>query len=149
MTEYNSLSVYRGDLFDSLTRYGLGWDRFFDSLNPLLDTAVGSSNYPPYNIVDVGDSKYQIEMAVAGFKESELSIETKQNRLTVSGTKDKKEEKTYRFQGLASRAFSRTFVLPEHLVVCGAALKDGILTIDLKYVVPEELKPKQIPIKTQ
>ena len=149
MTEYNSLSVYRGDLFDSLTRYGLGWDQFFNSLNPLLDTASGSSNYPPYNIVDSGDSKYQIEMAVAGFNESELSIEAKQNRLTISGSKEKKEEtKTYRYQGLASRAFTRNFVLPEHLEVCGANLKDGILTIDLKYVIPEELKPKKIQIKS-
>ena len=147
MTEYNSLSVYRGDLFDSLTRYGLGWDQFFKSLNPLLDNAVSSTNYPPYNIVENGDI-YQIEMAVAGFKESDLSIEAKQNRLTISGSKQVKEDKTYRYQGLASRAFTRSFVLPEHLIVKGASLNDGILTIDLQYVVPEELKPKQIPIKT-
>lgn len=148
MTEYNSLSVCRGDLFNSLTRYGLGWDQFFKTLDPLLDNiAASSSNYPPYNIIENGDI-YQIEMAVAGFKESDLTIEFKQNRLTVSGAKQSKEDKTYRYQGLASRSFLRSFLLPEHTVVKGALLKDGMLTIDLQYVLPEELKPRQIPIKT-
>lgn len=149
MTEYNSLSVYKGDIFDSLTRYGLGWDSFFRNLNLDLNTAVESTKYPPYNLVETGENQYSIEMAVAGFDEKDISVEARQNRLTISGSRtDREENRTYHHQGLASRSFSRSFVLPEHMEVKAARIRNGILLIDLEYRIPESHKPRKIPILT-
>lgn len=149
MTEYNGLSLYRGDLFDSLSRHGLGWDSFFKSLNTNLDSVVSSTNYPPYNIIELGEDQYEIELAVAGFNDSDLIIEVRENRLNISGSKKERSEgRNYRHQGLASRAFARSFLLPEHMEVTGASLKDGILTVSMRFILPDEKKPRLIPIKT-
>lgn len=148
MTGYNELSLYRGDLFDSLSKYGLGWDSFFKSLNLDLNTAVESTKYPPYNLVETSENQYSIEMAVAGFDERDITVESNQNRLTISGSKESKTEgKTYHYQGLASRSFARSFVLPTNMNVVGASMKNGILTVNLEYHVPDAMKPKRIPIQ--
>ena len=134
--------------FSPLYRSTVGFDRLFTMLDSLGSPDNGQS-YPPYNIERTGTDAYRITMAVAGFGEDELSIEAKRNALTVKGEKVE-EEKTdgseYLHRGIASRAFERRFQLADHVEVVGAALKNGLLHIDLKREIPEEMKPRRISI---
>ena len=123
----------------------------FDRLASLLDAASVDSaqGYPPYNIERTGENDYLIEIAVAGFKPAELTIEVKENLLTVEGQKTANEE-TRRFlhRGLAERNFKRRFQLADYVLVRDAQLVDGLLSISLRRELPEQLKPRQIEIKT-
>lgn len=123
----------------------------FDRLVSLLDGVSGFDNdgatYPPYNIERLGDSQYRITMAVAGFGESEIDIEVKEQSLSVKGEKKAAEkEPQYLHRGIATRTFERRFQLADHVEVTGAELKDGLLHVDLVRNVPEKLKPRQIPV---
>ena len=134
--------------FSPLYRSTVGFDRLFTMLDSLAQPEGGQS-YPPYNIERTGDDAYRISMAVAGFSESEISIEAHRNVLTIKGerTEDSKEggnEVLYR--GIAARTFERRFQLADHVEVTGAALKNGLLHIDLKRNIPEEMKPRKIAI---
>jgi molecular chaperone IbpA len=132
--------------FAPLFRTAIGFDR----LARLMDTAAVSSEavtYPPYNIEKTGDDSYRLTMAVAGFRPSDIDITVKDNALLVSGrvaTEGQPAEVLYR--GIAGRAFERRFVLADHIVVEGADLKDGLLHVGLKRVVPEALKPRKVVI---
>ncbi len=132
--------------FAPLFRTAIGFDR----LARLMDTAVSSAeapSYPPYNIEKTGDDTYCLTMAVAGFSPDELDLTVKENTLVVSGRvngESTKGEVLYR--GIAGRAFERRFVLADHIVVDGADLKNGLLHVGLKRVVPEALKPRKIAI---
>ena len=131
-----------------LYRSTVGFDRFFS----LLDQATGfdgaAPGYPPYNIERTGENDYRITIAVAGFAEPELSIEAKENTLTVRGEKQAKEEKSgdVLYQGIAARAFERVFQLADFVLVKGAALENGLLHVDLVREIPEAKKPRQIKI---
>lgn len=125
----------------------------FDHLSQLIDSAFKmderAASYPPYNIAKLSEDEYEITMAVAGFKESELNIISQQNVLTVSGATSQKEEKdtkSYLHRGIATRNFERKFSLADHVKVEGAELADGLLTLKLKREIPEASKPKMIPI---
>ena len=124
----------------------------FDRLAGLLEAAAktdSASGYPPYNIENVGDNAYRIEIAVAGFKPEELAIEVKENLLTVTGKKPANDDqKRYLHRGLAARDFDRRFQLADYVVVTDANLADGLLAISLKRELPESLKPRQISINT-
>jgi molecular chaperone IbpA len=134
--------------FAPLYRSTVGFDRLFS----LLDTLAAPDNgqtYPPYNIERTGEDAYRISMAVAGFSDSEISIEAHRNVLTVKGerTEEKKEDgQELLYRGIAARAFERRFQLADHVEVTGATLKNGLLHIDLKRNIPEELKPRKIAI---
>lgn len=134
-----------------LFRHSVGFDRFDDLINTTL-RADQSSGYPPYDIIRDADGRYRVVMAVAGFREQELNITVQENSLRVSGQVEKKddadEELTWLHRGIARRAFERTFRLADHVRVTGAALKDGLLTIVLEQVVPEEAKPRMVPIQS-
>ena len=128
-------------------RSTVGFDRFFSLLDQA--TADGSPGYPPYNIERTGDDAYRISVAVAGFADSELSIEAKENTLTIRGDKQvKADEKPGEvlYQGIAARAFERRFQLADHVQVTGASLVNGLLHVDLVREIPEAKKPRQIPI---
>ena len=140
--------------FSPLYRSAVGFDR----LANLLDSAARSEaapGWPPYNIErlasgseDTGDS-YRIEVAVAGFRPDQLTIEVKENVLTVTGKKDSDDTtRTFLHRGLAERSFERRFQLADHIRVTEAELANGLLAITLTLEVPEALKPKQIAIKT-
>jgi molecular chaperone IbpA len=134
--------------FSPLYRSAVGFDR----LAALLDAAAATdsaSGYPPYNIERTDENAYRIEIAVAGFKPEELTIEAKENVLTVQGRKAANDE-TRRFlhRGLAERNFERRFQLADHVVVVDAQLTDGLLAIALKRELPEQLKPRRIEIST-
>ena len=123
----------------------------FDRLATLLDAAAqteGPTGYPPYNIETVGENAYRIEIAVAGFKPEELSIEVKEAVLIVQGRKSANDaERRFVHRGLAERNFERRFQLAEYVLVTEAKLADGLLAIDLKRELPEQLKPRRIEIK--
>ena len=122
----------------------------FDHLASLLDSANRpdkSGGYPPYNIESVAEDKYRITMAVAGFVESELDIQSEQNNLIVKGTKAQSgSENKYLYQGIAERNFERRFQLGDYIKVIDAELENGLLHISLEREIPEALKPRKIEI---
>lgn len=127
-------------------RSSIGFDRLFR----LLDEAqnLEPQSYPPYNIERVGEDEYRITMAVAGFGEKDIAIESKGNTLTVTGKKNGKDESVGEMlhQGIANRSFERRFQLADYVEVTGAELANGLLHVSLKREVPEALKPRQIAI---
>lgn len=123
----------------------------FDHLSQLIDSAFKiderGPSYPPYNIAKISEDDYEITMAVAGFKESELNIIAQQNTLTVSGAvTEKEEEKAYLHRGIATRSFERKFSLADHVKIVSADLADGLLTLKLVREIPEASKPRTIAI---
>ncbi len=123
----------------------------FDRLLSMLDKSAGAEqpSYPPYNIERTGENAYRITLAVAGFGEKELSVETRESTLTVRGSKEavaRDEKRDLLYQGIAARAFERRFQLADHVVVSGAASENGLLHIDLVREVPEAQKPRTIAI---
>jgi molecular chaperone IbpA len=132
-----------------LYRSTVGFDRLFSMLDKAPGFEGGGSPYPPYNIERTGENSYRVTIAVAGFSESELSIEAKENALTVKGEKQpgndgRKAEVLY--QGIAARAFERVFRLADFVEVKAAKLENGLLHIDLVREIPEAMKPRTIRI---
>ena len=127
-----------------LYRSTVGFDRLFS----MLDGFEAAPGYPPYNIERTGENDYRISVAVAGFGESELSIEAKENTLTIKGEKQVKQDTAAEvlYQGIAARAFERHFQLADYVVVKGASLENGLLHVDLVREIPEAKKPRSIPI---
>jgi molecular chaperone IbpA len=133
--------------FAPLYRSTVGFDRLVSLLDGVSGVDNESTTYPPYNIERLGDNQYRITMAVAGFGESEINIEVKEQSLSVKGEKKAAEkEPQYLHRGIATRTFERRFQIADHVEVTGADLKDGLLHIDLVRNVPEKLKPRQIPV---
>jgi molecular chaperone IbpA len=132
--------------FAPLFRTAIGFDR----LARLMDTAVSTAeapSYPPYNIEKTGDDTYRLTMAVAGFSPDDLDLTVKENTLVISGRVNGEAGKgEVLYRGIAGRAFERRFVLADHIVVEGADLKNGLLHVGLKRVVPEALKPRKVAI---
>ena len=135
--------------FSPLYRSTVGFDRLFGMLDQLGQPDSGQTTYPPYNIERTGEDAYRITMAVAGFDESEIAIEAHRNVLTIKGGKAEAKDGEgveVLHRGIATRAFERRFQLADHVEVVGASLKTGLLHIELKRNVPEEMKPRKIEI---
>jgi len=129
-----------------LYRNTVGFDRLFSMLDQLVSVDTTSS-YPPYNIERTGENAYRISVAVAGFTDKDLSIEVKENALSIRGEKASDERKPdVLYQGIAARTFERRFQLADGVQVVGAALENGLLHVDLVREIPEAKKPKLIPI---
>jgi len=133
--------------FSPLTRSFIGFDR----MAGLIDNAAkmtANNSYPPYNIAQISDDDYRIELAVAGFGEDDLTIETHENVLTVTGTKSANDDQPgeYLHRGIAERGFERRFQLADHVIVTGASLVNGLLKVDLHRELPEAMKPRRITI---
>lgn len=131
-----------------LFRSSVGFDRLADMLDSVGQYDPGTS-YPPYNIERTDENHYRISLAVAGFGEDELSVEVREGVLSVQGRREEKEtaeQPHFLYQGIAGRSFDRRFQLAENVEVGGAHLANGLLHIDLERIVPEEKKPRQIPI---
>jgi molecular chaperone IbpA len=122
----------------------IGFDKMFDKLASA--TPGQTNNYPPYNIVKIEDHKYELQLAIAGFRINELDIELKDGVLHIEGKKEVEEAKNYLHKGISARAFRRAFTLADTIVVKGADLADGILTINLENIIPEDKKPRKILI---
>jgi len=140
----NTLTLRSLDI-PSIHKFGVGFDNIFDDL---MSRATQSTNYPPYNIVKQSEDAFSIELAVAGFKDGEVTITTERNQLTVKGEQvtDLDETKEYLHRGISARSFVRTWTLADHVEVTNAKSENGILTISLERKVPEEQKPKSIAI---
>ena len=134
--------------FAPFRRSTVGFDRLFDMLE---NSNMGQSqeNYPPFDLIKLGDNDYRIELAVAGFKADEIDITAQQNVLIVSGKKKEESESKssdYIYRGIATRSFERRFALADHIQVRGADLKDGLLAIELVREIPEAMRPRKINI---
>ena len=133
-----------------LYRSTVGFDRLFSMLDQFSGFEGSNSSYPPYNIERTGENAYRVSIAVAGFAQNELSIEAKENVLTIRGEKQVKEERKGEvlYQGIAARAFERVFQLADFVQVKGATLENGLLHVDLVREIPEAKKPRSIAIST-
>jgi molecular chaperone IbpA len=133
--------------FSPFYRSTVGFDRLFNRLDSLVGQEAKS--YPPYNIEKTGDDTYRISIAVAGFAEGDIAIESRENGLVVKGAKaSETEDKSREFlhRGIAERAFELRFQLAEFVEVAGASLENGLLHIELRREIPESKKARQIPI---
>lgn len=123
----------------------LGFEGFFDDIQNALSKNSAPS-FPPHNIVKVSNNKYLVEIALAGFNKDEIQILVDGNHLNIAGEKKDKEGIDYLYRGIATRSFTKTLKIADTVVVKGADLKDGILTVFLENVIPEEKKPRRIEI---
>ncbi len=136
--------------FAPLHRATIGFDQIADLMDRALSADGSQSSYPPYNIEKTAADAYRISIAVAGFSESELNVEVKENALIIAAQKAEPDgARSFLHRGIATRAFERRFTLADHIRVTGASHADGMLHIELHREVPEALKPRRIAINGQ
>lgn len=142
-------SFFSQDTFKDFDKFFLGFDEQFAKMQKLHDDfAKNIPNYPPYNIKKIDDTHYTIEIAVAGFGQNEIDIEIDGGKLVVKGNVNSSEpDDNFLFKGIAARAFTRTFALNDQVEVKDAELFNGMLKIALERLIPEEKKPKKVPVK--
>jgi molecular chaperone IbpA len=142
----NTLTLRSLDI-PQLHKFGIGFDTMFDELHRIHSQQV-NTNYPPYNVVQINEDEYMISMAVAGFGPDNLSVTKEKNFLIIEGKQHPTDdvEPNYLHHGISARDFRREFKLADHVEIANAHLELGILNIHLKRDVPEEQKPKTIPI---
>jgi len=135
---------------NALNRALIGFDSLFDGFEQRFANQLNTS-YPPYNIIKHDEDTYQIEIAVTGFEKDDITVEIDQNNLIVKGSRKEVELKnpTYLHKGLAARDFTRQWTLGEHIETGEVKMKNGVLTIELKRVVPESLKPRTLQITAE
>jgi len=139
--------------FSPFYRSSIGFDRLLSLLDKHSGPEVNGQSYPPYNIERTGENAYRITLAVAGFAEDELTVETRENTLTVRGAKESaqkvdSDKREVLYQGIAARAFERRFHLADHVSATRASCENGLLHVDLVREVPEAQKPRTIAIQT-
>ncbi len=136
--------------FSPLFRRSIGFDRMQRLLDASARMESSANTYPPYNIEQLGEDKYQITMAVAVFSEQDLDVTTKENTLVISGKlAEDTEDKKFLYRGIAGRAFERRFDLADYIKVADGSLVNGLLHIELEREIPEESRPRKITIETQ
>jgi molecular chaperone IbpA len=137
------------DHLDRLLPAALGFEHVFSTLDNAtrILTATGTTSFPPVNVIKTDEYNFTVELAVAGYKQDEIEITSERNSLKIKGKKADTDERNYLVKGIAGRQFSRQFVLADTVVVRDATLADGILSIQLENVIPEEQKPRKIEIK--
>ena len=130
--------------FAPYRRSSIGFDRLFD----MMENEAGTSqdNYPPFDLIQLDQNQYRIDLAVAGFKRGEIDITAHQNVLIVAGKKRDEDQSNFIHRGIATRSFERRFTLADHIQVTGADLKDGLLSVELVREIPEAMKPRKIDI---
>ena len=135
-------------VFHNINRYAIGFDHLMDHLVTLhSNNNLTTNEYPPYDIIKEGENNYKIELAVAGFKKDELSIQLKENTLTIKGeTNSKNSNGDYLHKNIARRSFSKGFSLADNIEIGSASFEDGVLSVNLTQNIPEEQKPKEIKI---
>ncbi len=145
MVTSKTLSLF--DNFNQLTPYAVGFERQFNRLNDYVAHQQTSTGFPPYNIRKDGDLNHVIEMALAGFSKDDIEVEVAQGVLTVRSMKENTDDDSNVYRGISYRKFNRKFTLADDIVVNNAKLENGLLTISLEQIIPEEKKPKLIKIQ--
>ena len=145
MNTSRTLSLW--DNFNQITPYAVGFDRIFDNLSRYVDNNATSTGFPPYNIRKEGDYNYVIEMALAGFGKEDIEVEVADGTLSVRSVKENSEDDSTVYRGISSRRFERKFTMADDIVVNSAKLENGMLSLELERVVPEEKKPRLIAVK--
>ena len=130
--------------FAPYRRSSIGFDRLFDMMEN--DAGPSQENYPPFDLIQLDENQYRIDLAVAGFKGEEIDITAHQNVLIVAGKKRDEDRFNFIHRGIATRSFERRFTLADHIKVTSADLKDGLLSVELMREIPEAMKPKKINI---
>lgn len=143
LLKYNTSNMSK--LLDELDRFTIGLEPWFNNLSSSYTTA-SSSNYPPYDVVDLGDGKYRLRLAVAGFPKESIKVFVEKNLLTVEASNSSKEEEKYHYSGIAKRNFKRVWTLGEDIRLDDVKLLDGILTLNLSTVEPERPNRKYFEI---
>ena len=136
-------------IWNSLRPFSIGFNSLFDDFDRMLDSSEFVSNYPHYNINQVKDNDYKIEVALAGFDKKDILVEAKDNTLTIRSKREDKANKEVDgvvHRGIASRQFTRSFALGDNIKVNDAKLENGLLTVDLEREIPEEEKPRLIEL---
>ena len=141
----NTLSLL--DNFNQITPYAVGFDRIFDNLSRYVDNNATSTGFPPYNIRKEGDYNYVIEMALAGFGKKDIEVEVADGTLSIRSVKENSEDDSTVYRGISYRKFERKFTMADDIVVNGAKLENGMLSLELERVVPEEKKPRLVAVK--
>lgn len=144
MANFEIRTVDLPTFINQIHRHAIGFDQMFEQLNRTVNNKA--DNYPPHNVAQVDDTHFIIELAIAGFAENEVHIELNKNLLTVIGEKISVPQVEYLHKGISTRDFHRTFPLGEHIEVKGAKVRNGILSIELEEIIPEDAKPKSIAI---
>ena len=126
----------------------IGFDHVWSEIER-LSNMTENKLYPPHNVVKRDETNFSIELALAGYSQDQLTVEVKEGILVVTGGKEGDSEREYLHRGISAKKFTRTFRLSEHVVVDGADFIDGLLVIDLRVEVPEEKRPRSIPIGNQ
>ena len=137
-----TLSLF--DHFNTLTPYAVGFDRLFDQL---ASNSRVTTSYPPYDIIKDDDYNFKIEMALAGFSKKDIEVEVAENVLTIKSVKENEHDTKNVYKGISYRKFTREFTIADDIEVKDAKLEDGLLTILLERIIPEEKKPKLIKIR--
>ena len=145
MVTSNALSLF--DHFNTLTPYTVGYDRIFDNLARYVDNNTTSTGFPPYNIRKEGENNYVIEMALAGFGKKDIEVEVTDGTLSIRSVKENVDDDSNLYRGIAYRNFERKFTIADDVMVNDAKLENGMLSIALERIVPDEKKPRLITVK--
>ena len=145
---FNSVDKFP-NVDQDLLKFFIGFDAENEAIRKSKEAiSKNQSNYPPYNIKSIGDTKYVIEIAVAGFKQEDIDVELLNRNLTVVGKATEDDTSVYLHKGLATRAFTRTFTLAERVEISDVVLQDGLLKIYLAHIIPESHKPRKLEINS-
>ena len=135
-------------IFNQLRPHTIGYDNIFDHFNDMFESSGFQTNYPPYDIIKHSDTKYDIQVALAGYGKEDIEVEVKENTLVIKSVKKDEDDKVeVLHRGIANRYFERHFTIADDVKVNDAELKDGLLIVSLERVVPEHKKPRTIKIK--
>ena len=145
MVTSNALTLF--DHFNTLTPYTVGYDRIFDNLARYVDNNTTSTGFPPYNIRKEGENNYVIEMALAGFGKKDIEVEMTDGTLSIRSVKENVDDDSNLYRGIAYRKFERKFTIADDVMVNDAKLENGMLSIALERIVPDEKKPRLITVK--
>lgn len=134
-------------IFDQLRPYTIGYDNIFEHFNDMFESSGSQTNFPPYDIIKYSDTKYDIQVAIAGYSKEDIVIEQNENTLSIKSIKQKENDKVeILHRGISKRYFEKYFTIADDVKINGAELKNGLLKISLERIIPEQKKPKTIKI---
>jgi|TARA_R110000765_G_scaffold88592_1_gene169369 molecular chaperone IbpA len=141
------MNIINWESYKPFAAYAVGFDSILSRLAEITIDKPESPNYPPYNIRKIDDLKYSIDLALAGFGKKDISVDYADNSLTIKSIKDESKKDDIVHRGISHRSFTRTFALSDDVIVNDAKFENGLLSIELEKIVPEEKRPKEIKIK--